>query len=154
MTMTNPTACERARIWLSLQLDAELSQLERTLLESHLSRCADCAAAGDRLDFVTAALRSTPPQRPPGSVVPRLPTRGSLRAFYAAAGAALATTVALGGVGVLGALHFVPERDAAPKLQRVSAVAGRMSDDLELLAATRLLRAAERPTPGKIVWPA
>jgi predicted anti-sigma-YlaC factor YlaD len=154
MTMTNPTACERARTWLSLRLDAELSQLERTLLDSHLSRCADCAAAGDRLEAVTATIRSTPPQPPPGSVVPRLRTRGSLRAFYAAAGAALATTAALGGVGALGALHFVPDRDAAPKVQRVSAVAGRMSDDLELLAAARVLRAAERPTPGRIVWPA
>jgi anti-sigma factor RsiW len=154
MTMTNSTACERARTWLSMQLDAELSQLERALLESHLSRCADCVAAGDRLEAVTVAIRSTPPQRPPGSAVPRRRTRGSLRAFYAAAGAALAATAALGGVGVLGALHFVPDREAAPKLQRVSAVAGRMSDDLELLAATRVLRAAERPTPGQLVWPA
>ena len=151
--MTESAACNRARNWLSLQLDAELSQLERALLDSHLARCPDCAAAGERLEAVTVAIRSAPPQRPPGLTVPRLRTRGSLRAFYAAAGAAVTATVALAGVALVGALHFVPEHDTAPNLQRVSAVAGQMSDDLDLLAATRVLR-AERPTPGRIVWPA
>ena len=151
--MTNSTTCERARNWLSLGLDAELSQLERAVLDSHLAKCPDCTAAGARLEAVAAVIRSTPQQRPPGLSVPRLRTRGSLRAFYAAAGAALTATAALAGVGLLGALHFAPNPDAAPKLSRVSAVAGTMSDDLDLLAAARIVR-AERPTPGRIVWPA
>ena len=51
------------------------------------------------------------------------------------------------------ALHFVSDSTTAPKLHRVSVVAGGMSNDLELLAASRVLR-IERPTPGRIVWPA
>lgn len=151
--MTNSTACERARNWLSLRLDSELSQLERALLDSHLERCPGCAEAAGRLEAVTVAIRSAPTERPPAMAVPRLRTRGSLRAFYAAAGAALASTAALGCIGFFGALHFVPDTSAAPKLHRVSVVAGGMSNDLELLAASRVLR-VERPTPGRLVWPA
>ena len=35
--------CERAREWASLELDGELSELERSMLRAHTRRCAACA---------------------------------------------------------------------------------------------------------------
>ena len=35
--------CERARGWVSLSLDGELSEFERALLDAHLGRCAECS---------------------------------------------------------------------------------------------------------------
>jgi len=52
--------CERVREQVSLQLDGELSQLERRMLESHLARCVACAEyAMDVRDF-TERIRSEP----------------------------------------------------------------------------------------------
>jgi anti-sigma factor RsiW len=52
--------CTRVREQVSLELDDELSQLERRMLETHLERCPGCAAyATDVRDF-TGRMRSAP----------------------------------------------------------------------------------------------
>ncbi len=56
--------CERAQAWASLELDGEISQLERVLLGAHLRRCAPCAASVGELRALTEALRSAPLERP------------------------------------------------------------------------------------------
>lgn len=152
--MVREPTCDRARTWLSLQLDGELSELEGALLSAHLARCEPCRAAAAGIEAVTCAIRAVPLELPSVALsVPRLRARGSLRAFYSAAAATLGTVVLLTGVGSVGAMHVIGQNPAAPKLERVSAVANGMSDDLQLLAGVRVQR-VERPIPGRIVWPA
>jgi predicted anti-sigma-YlaC factor YlaD len=146
--------CERARTWLSLRLDGELSELEGALLDAHLERCNTCRATAAAIEATTSAIRSAPVELPLRPVaIPRARGRDSLRAFYAAAAATLCFVVVLTGLGSFGAVQVVGNSGPAPHLQRVSAVAGGTSDDLLLLAGIRVLR-NERPLPGHIVWPA
>ncbi|MDQ4018324.1 MAG: zf-HC2 domain-containing protein, partial [Actinomycetota bacterium] len=53
----NDRACERAQAWASLDVDGELSQLERGLLAAHLRRCAACAVATTELRAATELVR-------------------------------------------------------------------------------------------------
>src|SRR6266498_2943416 len=53
-------ACDRARQAVSLQLDGELSQLERALLDRHVGRCAACAAFAADATALTEQLRAAP----------------------------------------------------------------------------------------------
>jgi anti-sigma factor RsiW len=53
-------ACDRARQAVSVSLDAELSQLERVLLESHLDRCPACAAFAADAAALSLELRAAP----------------------------------------------------------------------------------------------
>ena len=146
--------CERARTWLSLRLDGELSELENALLDAHLERCDGCRIAAAAIEATTNAIRSAPAEPPSRPVaVPRAHGRGSLRAFYAAAAATLCFVVVLTGLGSFGAVQVVGNSGTAPHLQRISAVAGGTADDLQLLSGIRVLR-NERPLPGHIVWPA
>jgi predicted anti-sigma-YlaC factor YlaD len=54
------TACERAQQWLSLELDGELSELERVALTRHLEWCASCREAAARMAGLTSLLRAEP----------------------------------------------------------------------------------------------
>lgn len=154
MPTVRQPSCDRARTWLSLRLDGELSELEGALLDAHLARCERCSTAAAGIEAVTRAIRAVPLESPTIALtVARPHARGSLRAFYGAAAATLCTVVALAGVGSVGAMHLLGRSGTAPKLDRVSAVASGMSDDLELLAGVRVLR-SERPIPGRIAWPA
>lgn|SRR5262245_50148430 len=56
--------CERARQWVSLRVDGELSELEDALLEKHLEGCASCSAFATRLSATTEAVRVAPQERP------------------------------------------------------------------------------------------
>ena len=99
-----PFACERAREWVSLQLDGELSELERTLMRAHLDRCADCQAFSADLSSLTMELRTAPLElllRP--VVVPRSPRRVVVRALRVAAPMAAGVAVAFGlGLSIAG----------------------------------------------------
>ena len=54
--------CERARQWASAELDGELSEFERVLLEGHVGFCASCAEFRARTAGMTALVRSAPPE--------------------------------------------------------------------------------------------
>ena len=56
--------CERAREWLSLRLDDEISEIERLLLRRHLGRCAECTAFAESAQAVTDVLRGADQQVP------------------------------------------------------------------------------------------
>lgn len=61
MTAVRPSlVCRRVREQVSLQLDNELSELERRMLDAHLARCADCSAYADDVRRFTVELRETP----------------------------------------------------------------------------------------------
>jgi predicted anti-sigma-YlaC factor YlaD len=51
--------CARAHEWVSLRVDAELSELERLLLRRHLSRCAACREFAAGVEATTRAIRTS-----------------------------------------------------------------------------------------------
>jgi ferric-dicitrate binding protein FerR (iron transport regulator) len=95
--------CDRARSLASLDLDGELSEVERARLEEHMRRCPACADAREAMRTLTVTLRGAPLERPASSPLRRrarepAPRRGvlALRLLAAAVLAALAA-----GLGVL-----------------------------------------------------
>jgi Putative zinc-finger len=55
-----PVVCDRARAWISLRLDSELSEFESTLLGAHLVQCPDCRSFETDAAGFTMALRASP----------------------------------------------------------------------------------------------
>jgi ferric-dicitrate binding protein FerR (iron transport regulator) len=93
--------CDRAREWVSLRLDGELSPLEEELLDRHLELCDECHAFAQDVRWATDVLRLTPQERPARrlTVRPRPTPRVSTRRVTAmAAAAALALGALLGAV--------------------------------------------------------
>lgn len=117
----NP-ACDRARSWASLELDGELSELERALLESHLGKCAHCSAGVAEMRAFTETLRAAPLEPTAAPVfVARAPARAARSARVATRIAVAATLAALaGGLGALtGSLADAPA-DPAPVVTDVA----------------------------------
>jgi len=56
------SVCTRVREQISLELDGELSQLERRMLGTHLERCSACATYADDVRDLTERIRSAPLQ--------------------------------------------------------------------------------------------
>ncbi|HXY17166.1 MAG TPA: zf-HC2 domain-containing protein [Gaiellaceae bacterium] len=101
--------CERARAWVSLELDDELSEVEDALLRAHVGRCAACAAFARDVDGLTQEIRTTRLQRPVATRVSLHRRRAATRTLQL--GAAAAAVAIAGGFGSLaGSLtsHPVP----------------------------------------------
>ncbi len=83
--------CERARAWVSLRADDELSELESALLEAHLGRCEPCRFFAQGTEDVAAALRAArlEPSAPLALVVPGTRRTGRRALRLAAAAAAV-----------------------------------------------------------------
>jgi phage tail tape-measure protein len=58
-----PVVCDRARAWISLRLDSELSEFESTLLGAHLLQCPSCRSFESDTAGFTTALRVAPLER-------------------------------------------------------------------------------------------
>jgi predicted anti-sigma-YlaC factor YlaD len=133
--------CARARFWVSLRADGELSELEGALLDAHLGRCADCAEFAAGTAVATDWLRSAQLDRPaPITVaVPKSPRRAI--AGVAGAAAVLAAALVAGFVHGTGVPHG---RTSA--LRPVSVVStSETPDELRRLRRTTLLN--QRPVP-------
>ncbi len=100
MTGVFDRGCERAQEWASLELDGELSQLERVLLATHLRRCAACAESVAGMRAMTSALRAAPFERlsAPAFVVTAQKPRSRPLALRLALAATLAVVAA--GLGM------------------------------------------------------
>jgi len=97
---TSGQTCERAREWVSLGLDGELSELESALLEAHLKRCAPCSAFAVEIAGATLQLRSAPLERLEQPLtLPARRTAGTMRAVQLGAAAVLVAAAA--GLGTL-----------------------------------------------------
>lgn len=133
--------CDRAREWISADLDGELSELECALLRAHLAGCIYCAAQVRGLADATVRLRFAALDRGdvPQFTVPRR-RRLSLRAVQAGAAA-----FAVAGVAGLGALLPTPggPTAAAPKPEQ-SRILGATDRKLQELGRTYL----QQPSPG------
>ena len=93
--------CDRAREWVSLRLDGELSPLEDELLDRHLEACPGCRAFEDDVRWATDVLRLTPQERPSRRVALPAPARPRLtgrRLTAVAAAASLAIGALVGAV--------------------------------------------------------
>jgi predicted anti-sigma-YlaC factor YlaD len=89
--------CERVRAFVSLELDDELSELERTVLEAHTEDCDACREFRASVAAYTHALRSRAPEAPGRSFwIPR--PRRRLAPFSMTAAAAAAVAVFVGGL--------------------------------------------------------
>lgn len=107
--------CDRARFWVSLQLDGVLSEFESAMLEQHVGRCADCKAFKVDATAQAALLRTASLERV--TVPVELPARpqplrhalaglGTLAASVAAA--AISLHVMTGSHGSTSAAHAGP----------------------------------------------
>jgi len=89
--------CDRARHWVSADVDGELSTFERVLLANHLAGCPSCREFRSSVGGLTRTLRSTPLEQFQVAVVGRLRRRARLRLAPAAAAMAVAA-VGLGSI--------------------------------------------------------
>ena len=67
----HPASCERTAQFVSLDLDGELSQFERVVLDRHLRNCQRCAADAQIIVELTERLRAAPVEQIHVSVVTR-----------------------------------------------------------------------------------
>jgi predicted anti-sigma-YlaC factor YlaD len=104
LVSARPRRCERARQWISLGADGELSPFEQALLASHLGRCEECSAFRDDVTAIARGLRSAPLERMSRPVDLPLRRRMPLRRLQlgAATSAAAIALVALALGGTLG----------------------------------------------------
>ncbi len=97
--------CERARAWASLELDDDLGEIERMLLDDHLTRCPGCDTFVAGMRELTAVVRAAPQERPERPLVlPAKPRRmvAAVRVLAAATIVALAAGLAFLGSSVGG----------------------------------------------------
>jgi len=90
---THPVACERVRVQVSLELDGELSQLERAMVAAHVLRCADCRAYRSDVHAFTRALRAAALEIAPAVTVRRYRRSAAAMRFQAGVAAAMAFAV-------------------------------------------------------------
>ncbi len=88
-------SCSRVRAQVSLQLDDELSQLERRMVSAHLERCHDCSLYAEEVEEFTLALRAAPMVSLDRAIVVTRPRRLSILRMQAGVAAVLAV-VAVG----------------------------------------------------------
>ena len=101
--------CERAREWISLDVDDELSELGRARLRAHLARCPACAEAARALRTLATMLADAPLEQPALEMELRPHRRFGLARVYAAA----AVAVAAGAAACVLAGSLTPEPTAA-----------------------------------------
>jgi predicted anti-sigma-YlaC factor YlaD len=96
------SACEYAREQISLELDGELSELERVALDGHLTSCAHCRAYRAGVARVSSGLRAAPLEQPqvPFVLPHRSRIRVPLRTFRVGAAAAVVAVVGFAGGGL------------------------------------------------------
>ena len=104
-------SCERARSWVSLDLDDELSELEGAMLRAHTARCLPCATFQAETVAITHKLRLAPLEALPAPVA--LPPRRRVVGRLTQVGAAAAVAVLAAGIGALLSTSPQPARIGA-----------------------------------------
>jgi predicted anti-sigma-YlaC factor YlaD len=140
-----PQKCDRARAWVSLRLDDEISELEEALLDAHLRCCAACFEFEASVRGAVFTLRAQPLEQVKDPVVVigrrRLPMRRSAVASVAAVAAAV--------VGVTTVLST--QASHSPSTQtpaQLTSSAAPDDQDLKQLRALRVIQLGGRPPHG------
>ena len=135
--------CDRAREWVSLRLDGELSPLEEELLERHLELCDECRLFEVDVRWATDVLRLTPQERPARrlKVRPAPKPRVSARRVTAVAAAA---ALALGAL--LGAIVEGPSSSTPTDEPNEISLLTRDAAEFRQLPRTRILSPAPLPS--------
>jgi hypothetical protein len=146
MTVSGEQLCARARFWVSLRVDAELSELEGALLDAHLARCEECSEFAAAAAGSTALLRAAPLELP-APVRIELPGRPRRLLPGLAAAAAIVAAALLGGFFSSGS-GSGPGSSTSPSLAVAVVASVETPDQLRRLRRTSLLN--ERPLPREV----
>jgi predicted anti-sigma-YlaC factor YlaD len=141
--------CERARSWISLELDGELSEIEGALLRAHLSDCAGCREFSAGAAAFTSRLREAPLEQLQRPIA--LPERRRallLRPAQVGAAAAAALVVAIAGAGTVASVGSDRSGNVAAASSRDDALAFRKLRRQAILSSVPVLvgKAGGRPT--------
>jgi hypothetical protein len=140
-----PRNCERARAWVSLRLDDEISELEEALLDAHLRRCAACREFEASLRGTVVVLRAQPLEQIEYPVVISGRRRLGMRPGAVASVAAAVAAV----VGVTTVLSTqATKHPTTPTPAPVPNVVVRDDQDIKQLRALRVLQLGGRPPHG------
>jgi predicted anti-sigma-YlaC factor YlaD len=143
---TTGRRCDRAREYASLRLDGELSDFERTLLDSHLDRCPSCRRFADDLVGVTESLRNAPLEQP--TIAITLPRRRFVALRGIQVGAAAAAIVSVVGMGTLFGLLQSSATTSNPGVAKVGSMAGERQEFSDLRRAVLTTPHPERRPGG------
>jgi predicted anti-sigma-YlaC factor YlaD len=137
--------CDRAREWVSLGLDGELSPLEDELLDRHLDACDECRAFAEDVRWATDVLRLTPQERPARRLIVRPAPRREVSARRVTAIAAVAA-LALGAL--IGAIVEGPSSSVPTDVpSEISFLTNQQdADEFRELPRTRILSPAPSPS--------
>lgn len=142
MQIAGGQLCARARFWVSLRVDGELSELEGALLDAHLGRCAQCAEFATGATLSTAWLRAAPLEHS-APVMIAVPKAAPRRAAFGVVAAAVVLASAL----VAGFVHGTGTSGRTSALRPTVSVVSSVEtpDELRRLRRTSLLN--QRPIP-------
>jgi predicted anti-sigma-YlaC factor YlaD len=136
--------CARAREWVSLRLDSQLSAFEEVLLEAHLARCVDCLAFAESMTDLTKALRTVPLEAPPFAF--EVPRRGRTRVHGLRAVSAAAVAAAVGLTGLVGLQLSATRTTPGTEARTERALIGLKAELLEPMDGAAPTRSGVRPS--------
>jgi hypothetical protein len=129
--------CSRARFWVSLRLDEQLSELESALLDAHLKGCPACRSFSAAAELTTDEVRAAPLERHAEVSVSGMRRRVARPVMVALTAALLAGAAVAGGV-VRNALAPVSESAKAPRPVAVVASTFELNDQARRLWSASL----------------
>ena len=140
-----PHTCDRAREWVSLRLDDEISELEDARLEAHLHRCGACREYEATVRGAVLAMRARPLERMNEPIVVAGRRRPMLRPAAVARVAAVVAAV----VGVTTVLSTQAAKGpAAHGSSSIPVASVPDNQDMKQLRKLRVLQLGGRPPRG------
>ena len=127
-------ACERIRAQISLEVDSELSELERRMLDAHLLRCPACSAYSTDVTDFTTMLRNAPLEQMRRAIHVHAPRRAVFPRVHVGLAAAVAIAV-VGSVLQLGLPAF--EGDTLERPSRFPTLAEGRNEMKQIVADGR-----------------
>lgn len=137
--------CARAGQWISLRLDAQLSNFESALLEAHLASCPGCRAFAQTATGLTQMLRAAPLEECSFSF--QVPHRRGVRVYglRVVSAAAVAAVIGLSG---LASLNLSASHSPSASVRVDREVIGLKERQLSELDATGVRKAARTVVQG------
>ena len=138
-------SCSRVRAQVSLQLDDELSQLERRMVSAHLERCHDCSLYAEEVEEFTLALRAAPMVSLDRAISVTRPRRLSILRMQAGVAAVLAVVA----VGL--ASQVTPSSSGHATESKWSVTVTRFPTAVETQRELEMLRSLPKRAPRSVI---